>query len=465
MGLMLPTGPTGWVCKTFTALVQYQRRDLKAARYHLDELAQSQDDLTEVLAILEHTLLQDTKFKKLIMEAMDAAATGDRIGPSFAMIWIREQAREQRWGSWQHFAAWIRRLQERAVAPIQQFLDLVSDAASAASCVPDLLNHHRDFIQPRTDLWAATGRAMVTSGMFQEAADWMKGAELRPDIRGWMLAIYLIALNALNRTREATEASLAAVRLGLRDDTWGLHVSQAGFGTAMGGDPQRARELLQLLPTHEVPPQWRMLHLLGDALSRVLALPKQEAKAVYKEQCTRLRELAKTLPEPTPALSAQYTQGIEAMAQHVGVGLWSWQRKYPKVGSGSTGRSFSFGGIPVVMIIIFATQALRFCDDSSTRRSSYSPAATQKSIEDSYRSMRELKEKRQQEQLQERLRLKMPTPNHPGPANSQGNSSANRPDADSYAIPVPPPPVPITPVTNDFDTWLEKKRQERNGNP
>lgn len=456
--LMLATGPTGWVRKAYSVLAHCHRRNLEGARAGLKELVECQDDIFDLLGLFDTTVLNDTRYKKALVEVMDAAVAADTIGPAFALLWIREQARQGKWQCWRHFGTWIPRMQQRAVPAIHQLIDLAADTSKAGAFLPELLREHRDFIHPNTELWAAAGRALATSNLELEAVNWMKGAETRPDIRGWMLAIYEIALNQLNRGPEATEVSLAAVRLGVRDDTWPLHVSQAGFGTALAGDHEQAQSLLKLVPPGDVPPQWRLLHTLGDALSKVMPLPPHEARAAYKVQINRLRGLAKSLPAPTPILAGQYTQAVEAMAGHAGVGLWSWQRKSPKPkrqteGAGSS--LASMGPFPIIAIVVLLFQVLRHCDPVRTG-SSYAPMPSPEEQDRSARRLRELRQAVEQQKLQDRLLTPSPLPQVLPVIPPGLNGRDTAPPA-----PLPGTPVPVSPSQADFERWLDQKPHQR----
>jgi hypothetical protein len=275
---------------------------------------------------LTRELLQ---FRALLESVFDDCVRADRIGPSFATLWVGVQVREDRWECWERFGAWSERMGEPAREAIARFLDLAGASPQGAATLPRLIEAQGPLLRAETLLWGKVGWALTNTARHREAVDWLAGGVDRPDARGWMLANQMRSLKALGLSAEASAISAAVLRRGLHDQTWSMHVSQAAFGAARGGDLAEARAILAL-PLPEPPKgDWAVLRGLGESLVRVLSTPPPGARAVVREELARLRQLTSTNPSPTSTLVAEYASAIAQMGHHAGSWVPPWRTRYP----------------------------------------------------------------------------------------------------------------------------------------
>lgn len=329
--LLLQGGYTLWVSRVCQTLAAAIREDAGRVRVLLPELLASPDDIRMLADLVQRAFLEGApKLQRIFLKLLGESVSSDRIGPAFACVWVRQESKAKRWGSWKRFGAWIRRMKERADWAIVELLDQIGDSGQAAKAVPALIREHRSWLEKDTFLWGKTGYALANSHLHGEGVRWLQGGENRPDAEGWMLANLVACLRGTGRHAEASEVSLTVVRRGLRDHTWSWHVSQAAIGAAQRQDLETARNLLPLTGSEELKGGWAVTYALASSLCRVLPAPAGQARTLLAEEHQRLRALARTVPNPTAALVTEYRTSLDLMLRHSGTWMAPWKKRYPR---------------------------------------------------------------------------------------------------------------------------------------
>jgi tetratricopeptide (TPR) repeat protein len=334
--LLLQGGETAWVSRAAEALAAALRRNEAKLHSLLVPLACAPDPVGKLAALIHSAFTADLpRLKPVLAKVLAECVASDRIGPSFAAVWVRLQAEEGHWDCWHRFGAWSARMGERAKEAIAEFLDQAGASPWGAKMLPALIREQGALLRGDTFLWAKVGHAFTKAQHHQEAADWLAGGESRPDVQGWMLANLMLSLKALGRSTAASEVSAAVVRRGLQDGTWEMHVPQAAFGAAQRGDLDAARAILGSLGPESPSGEWGMLRSLAESLVHVLSTPPQEAGAALSEEMHRLQKAASANPPPSQPLVAEYGAAIERMGRHAGVSLAPRNKAYPARRGGS----------------------------------------------------------------------------------------------------------------------------------
>jgi cellulose synthase operon protein C len=371
--LLLQGGPTLWVSHAALGLAAVIREDVPRARTHLESVVSSRDEMGWLADWLERAFLKEpANSRAMFLALLEKGVAQKQIGPSFARVWIRQQAREKKWGVWVEFAGWIDRMGERAVPAIAEFLEQISESGQAGSAVPALIERHRKWLSDHTFLWGKTGFALTQAKLYDSGVHWLRGGEKRPDAEGWMLANLIVCLRETGQHTAASEVSLTVVRRGLHDKTWGWHVSQAAIGAAERGDFETARNILPLADSESLSGGWRVTHTLASALCRVLAAPVTEARTIFAEEHERIRRAAKAAPKPRASLVSEYNRALGLMLRHTGAAVRPWKKSYPRTSTSPQAKPGSREWLIGVFIIVALGRA---CQDCSAIPSSCSPPA------------------------------------------------------------------------------------------
>lgn len=301
---------------------------------------------------------QSKPLRRAYLRSLDMAVRENRIGPSFAQLWVVDRVGQGRWEIWTHFRPWIDRLGERAMPAIFDYLDAIGDAKKASISLPQILRLHGDWFRGNPDLWGKVGYALANSGLHAECCDWLADAPERADAEGWVLANLASSLRHLGRDGEAIAVSREAVLRGGQDHTWSWHLSLAAFGEALSGNAADARELHARLGEGEIQDSFRVMDQLTNALCAVLeASDAPSSKRAFRREVSRLRKELPGMIQPDDRLKRHYADTVASMARRARCWLPWWWRTWP----GQLGNLITW--IVVVLTVGYYLIASRGCHE------------------------------------------------------------------------------------------------------
>ena len=367
--LLLQGGETGSIGLAATALEAAIRKDEAALRRQLVPLVCAPDPMEPLVALIHHAFTHQASSLRSVLDSVLQECVGsDQIGPSFATLWVRFQAIEGHWECCRLFSAWRARMGALARPALGEFLDQAAGSATGISALAGLIEGQRSELQADAILWGKVGYAFYKAQRHDDAVRWLAGAERRPDVEGWMLAILMSSRRALGQDAQATEVSTVAVQRGLHDGSWNMHLAQAAFGAARRNDLEAARQILALPMAGPTRGEWAVVRGMAESLVRVVSLPSDRAAAVLSTELANLKELAATHPS-SGALVRAYVGTMEQMGRHAGRQVAFWKKRYPGLRVRRSAARTRSEGFPLLwiwgVVAILASNFLRVCAEPS----------------------------------------------------------------------------------------------------
>jgi tetratricopeptide (TPR) repeat protein len=320
----VPPGPARAVAEAYLLLADAfeDRRGPIPAR--LAGLVRSREPMGPVLAELRAGL-GELGWSRLWTRELDQAAAADEIGMAFASSWVDLELERGRSSAWRKFAGWIQRAHEDAAGPIGAYFDRL--ARDRRARVPDgfFRSPAAAWAQARTPLLGKVGYALAAHGQWARAARWLEDAERRQDAEGWIAANLVLALDRLGRSAKATAVAGRVVERGLKDGAWPNLVAQLAFGSALAGDPERAKAALAKADPPRNGSLWQWKHLLASSLVRVLEAGPAQARSAQAAAIRDLRQAARRgFRTVHPGMLRDHRQALARMARHSGAPVWPW---------------------------------------------------------------------------------------------------------------------------------------------
>jgi tetratricopeptide (TPR) repeat protein len=327
--LLLQGGEAGWVGRAAGVLAAAIRNDEPQLRGRLAPLVRAPDPMEELVGVVQHAFSREAvRLRPVLDSVLDDCVRSNRIGPSFATLWVRFQAIGGHWECWEAFQGWRARMGALARPAIAEYVDQAAGSVEGMNALARLIQAQRSMLQEDTLLWGKIGHAFARSARYREAASWLAGAERRPDVKGWILVTLMVSLRQLGMEAEATEVSTLAVRGGLHDGSWNIHLAQAAFGAARRKDLTAAREILALPTSGPTTGEWAMVREMSEMLVRVLSQPPDRAAAGLSSELGALKALAARHPRTAPLVRA-YVETMEQLGRHAGRWVGFWRKRYP----------------------------------------------------------------------------------------------------------------------------------------
>jgi hypothetical protein len=362
--LLLQGGEMGWVSRAAGALGAAIRNDEARLRAELVPLVCAQDPIEVVAAVVQHAFTHEAGRHRAVLDSvLEECVQSDRIGPSFATVWVRFKAIERRWDCWQHLGPWRRRMGVLARGPMAEYLDQAAGSPDGTSAIARLIHAEGTLLREDTVLWGKVGYAFARTGRYHDAVQWLSGGTRRPDVQGWMLVNLMMSERALGREAQATEVSTVAVRRGLHDQAWNIHLAQAAFGAARRNDLQAAREFLTLPQSGPAPGEWAVVRGMAEILVRVLSLSPERAAAALPGELAALQELGRAHPGRSGPLVGGYVATMEQMGRHARRWIGFWKKRYPgpRVRSSPARRTPAFPLFWLGPVLIVFANLFRLC--------------------------------------------------------------------------------------------------------
>ncbi len=362
-----PTGTTGLIRDVYLALASAHQGNQADAGARLTALASQPDSLGPMLGTIEDFFANNATARPLLQAALTKTAVANTIGPSFAVLWLREQAKQGQWQCWMQFMSWRRHLGTRLDATIAVYLDLIGEARAGLPHVANLCRQHRDDLTENAEIWGKVGYALASSSGFTECIEWLSPKWRRPDAEAWTLWNLALSYRVTDQRPKAAEVSLHVVTNGMRDNTWSDHTAVAAFERAMSGFYLEAEAILRERSAQNTDASTRLLAACATALCKVMPAPGSEGKQQLREFLVEAKAISK---EPGMVLSnasrADYADAVAVMSKHAGAWIMPWQKiagpaKAARAGGGSGNQT---GRLARIGILVAVLGGLRMCAQS-----------------------------------------------------------------------------------------------------
>lgn len=322
------TGVCGLIKRTYLTLAAAHQSELKQARTELDWLATQPDRLGPLLkTILDYFQSNQRKTGDMLNEAIAAAASSDRIGPSFAILWVELEVQQKRWQCWQRLSTWMERLGDQLNPAIAHYLDAIGTAGAAVPHVEAFIRAQGPALRRDAEIWGKVGYALASASAWRASAEWLMPDYRREDAPAWALWNLAHSQRMLDHHEVALEVSQHVLEHGVRDETWPDHVSAAAYGlAAVKKDYVAAQALLEREPS---PPnaagESYLRYIIARALVNVHTEPPQAARGHFKHFLAESKKIlhGRAVSNQT---ANEYNEAVKDMQQHTGARVWPWER-------------------------------------------------------------------------------------------------------------------------------------------
>lgn len=364
---MPATGASGLIKRVYLMLAAAHRGEADKARVELDWLATQPDMLGPLLKTILDYFQTQRKADQFLDDALATAVAEDRIGPSFAILWVEKEVQKSHWQCWQQLAKWMPRLGERLDPAIAHYLNSIGAAGAAVPHVEQFIQRAGPDLRERGEIWGKVGYALASAAAWRSCVNWLMPDYQRDDAEAWALWNLTYSQRMLYNNDLAIKVSLHVVQKGVRDDTWPKHTSLAAFGLASVHHDYAAAEAL--LEREPAPPETdiegRLHYILARALVRVGTLPAAEGKSFFKHFLTESKRLLKGRAI-TNQTRLEYEKAVESMQKQTGVRVWPWERAKTTDAATYNTRGDSAGGSRwmVIAAIVLLMNLVRHCGTS-----------------------------------------------------------------------------------------------------
>jgi cellulose synthase operon protein C len=177
-----------WVARAYRVLQLAGQRETHGATMALHHAADCPFDLGTLPLMLARELNR-TGFQERARAALQQCADAGKIGPSWALLFIKLSTAAGDWEVWRYFQSWQSKLGELITGPMQQFIEDAGHSPDGIQVLPALIAEHGPALKADLRLYAAVGQAWLKQSQPQSAATWLTDCAQRPDIEGWVLAL------------------------------------------------------------------------------------------------------------------------------------------------------------------------------------------------------------------------------------------------------------------------------------
>ncbi|HYJ05210.1 MAG TPA: tetratricopeptide repeat protein, partial [Chthoniobacterales bacterium] len=266
------------------AAAQYDQKRAFAA---LAELCRRKGEIAYALVNSANQALVDAGWGKEAEKFFAKMIEQEEANPDVGAAWVKQLTYRKGWRWWKG----VHRLRVETPAQKEALRSLLNAIGEEKRSwlLRYLLWRLRPAILLDDIAWGNVTYAMTHMGEFRRTIRWMQDWKSRPEIQPWMLLNLTVALRQFPREREAHEAGLAALELGV-DHTTGAHCLFLAADEAIAGNFAEA-ERYHAQALEGPPPE--ETDLVAAAVEAMLNLhrtnPGERAGAV-KEVRARLRE-------------------------------------------------------------------------------------------------------------------------------------------------------------------------------
>ncbi|GEP41410.1 tetratricopeptide repeat protein [Brevifollis gellanilyticus] len=366
---MATHGHVGLVRRVYLMLAATEKQDLTQVRADLEWLATQPDMLGPMLELVQNRFQgHNKKLHNIYNEVVSQVAEAGRIGPAFAVSWVRRQHAQRNWACWRQLASWIPRLGTRIVPAVADYLDLMGEAKAANPQLKLFIQEHGTFLRGHTLLWSKVGYAFAASGEFMDCAQWLLPDYQRPDAEAWSLSNLCISLREIGDKAESARVSQHVVAMGLQDVSWPMHVAIAAHGAAKAGQYDEVNRILKREPFRGQASEWRVLALAAGAYAEVMSTPRDQARAAFMRFHAQAKEQLRGTAL-SKGVQDDLDLAVEKMKAHCGVRMpfgsrlkGGTPRAAPASGGGTTGFGMGIFGLIYVLFML-----MRSCDHSTSQ--------------------------------------------------------------------------------------------------
>lgn len=363
---MASYGTAGLVRRVYLMLAATEKQDLAQVRADLEWLATQPDTLGPLLELVQLRFQgHNKKLHELYNDVVKKVADEDRIGPAFAVVWVRRQHVHRNWACWRQLASWIPRMGTRLVPAIAEYLDLMGEAKAADPQLRLFTQECGPLLRGQTLLWGKVGYVFASSGRYQDCVDWLMPDYQRPDVEAWALSNLCVSLRELGDRTESAKVSHYVVTQGLQDVTWPMHVAIAAHGAALSRRFDEVYQLLKRDPFRGQPSEWRVLALTARGMADVLSDPRT-AKAAFQSFYSQAKEQLRETPL-SEGVEKDLNNAFKMLKTHSGVWMPFGRRlKGGKARAAPSGEGMAGGGMALFGIIYILFTVMRSCGPSTS---------------------------------------------------------------------------------------------------
>jgi tetratricopeptide (TPR) repeat protein len=183
---------------------------------------------------------QQPKVDKLLTSLI----SNPELNPYIANLWANRINLVTKW----NLFSYLKKIpaHSRALEAVLQYVVLGGKKTSHPVRLANrLIAKYPQATRQHTQVWSAIGQIFVSGARWNQAADWLKDWESRPDAQGWMVTNLVFSLQILGRIPEADAISQKLLSKGLRDHTAGYHLLYLTLSALERQDTGQARQLFQ----------------------------------------------------------------------------------------------------------------------------------------------------------------------------------------------------------------------------
>ncbi len=351
--------------------------------------------------------LQKAGWSRQIETAIEACLKNGAPNPATGIIWVKCFASREAWGKRRALYK-LDPETEFAREARGEFIERCADRKRIGFLRP-LLRRHRDRIRSDTTAWGQVGYALVNSGQYRKAADWLSDWRERKDLEPWMLTNVIVALQHRKRDAEALDVSKFALGL-RRDNTTAQHQLWVALGDANRGDTTAARATLSEQHYDSLAgfaqTQWTLVNAICSVAE---ALPASR-RAVLRDHCRELRKPEHAVARKSPGLARGAKAGITRMAREAGISFPRVRAWWFFVSAGipamqGSGTKFNF--VPLIVAGVLAAISRFSSERPAMSPPSRAPQISATPTAADFQRIVEIKQKHREEEQRKRA---LPTP-------------------------------------------------------
>jgi hypothetical protein len=272
--------------------------------------------------VLEETaeILREAGFKQELMNLLREALTLPGANPHVGALWMHRVVASKTWDH--RYPRDLDSLCKRGEVghrALLEFLELVG-LKRRAQLVHEAIARHAKWLRKDPRGWAATGRALVHSRCYRQAARWMSGWRKQPELDLLTLRCLALALRAKGRIGEAQKiGSLALARPGTAE-RFPIFTLWSAEDEIFRGDDQAASASFKQVDTTGWEDDDLALYYLVRSVIRVKKAESANRKEAFAAARDRISGLFRKVPiyKRDVFLRGEYRRCLVRMAKDSG---------------------------------------------------------------------------------------------------------------------------------------------------
>jgi cellulose synthase operon protein C len=251
------------------------------------------------------------------------------LNPELGAFWVECCVALERWQQCQmrlHTLHQRGKVGQRAIAT---YVDALAGARQYQR-LQRYIQSARQSLHRDTYTWGSVGWALLTSGDFQAAAQWLADWQERSDLKPWMLSNLVEALRYLKRDKESNKVCRYALTLAQDHATY-VHRLWLAFDEALAGRSSLAEYQLKQVDSSSLQSYYHFLYLLVQAMLEAQAKSGSHQRR-FNQARSQLRQAKITYPTyfKDALMGRAYRRGIWRIAKDcrslVAViwAMWRW---------------------------------------------------------------------------------------------------------------------------------------------